>query len=250
MTLNFAVVYEAASDFQLATELADREICDAISWLEHDQIIHLRTWLCETTNATPLTWKQIKAMALKSGITVNGHFSGEPALPDARAGRRAILFLLNEFPGLDGVVLIRDRDNEPDRLGGLEQARQDKHQGIPIVIGFANIERESWVISGFDPQNQDEQTRLEDERQNLGFDPRTNSHDLTAGKNDQALRSPKRVLRVLTTGDHERESMCWRDTPLVVLRDRGSANGLRSYLDEVRTRLAVLIGHTTRPEQR
>ena len=67
-----------------------------------------------------------------------------------------------------------------------------------IVIGLAITERECWVISGFDPGDDDETQKLEDEKQNLGFDPCERSHDLTACKNDRAKRSPKRVLSVLT----------------------------------------------------
>ena len=52
------------------------------------------------------------------------------------------------------------------------------------------------------------------------------SHELTACKNDHAKRSPKRVLKVLTDDDWERQKECWRVTPLAVLKDRGKDNGL------------------------
>ena len=69
------------------------------------------------------------------------------------------------------------------------------------------------------------------------------SCELTACKNNQAKRSPKRVLQELTAGDPDRERICWQQTPLVTLRERGTENGLTAYLDEVRTKLAPLIGH-------
>ena len=112
-------------------------------------------------------------------------------------------------------------------------------------MGLAVVERESWVISGFDPQDDVEESRLAAERQTLGFDPRMRSHELTACKDDRARRSPKRVLRVLCGGDADRERRCWRETLLATLRDRGAENGLSAFLDEVRTELAVLIGHIT-----
>jgi hypothetical protein len=34
MTLQIAVVHEAAADFTTATELADRVLCEAIGWLD------------------------------------------------------------------------------------------------------------------------------------------------------------------------------------------------------------------------
>ncbi|HEY8505534.1 MAG TPA: hypothetical protein VIL46_13200 [Gemmataceae bacterium] len=114
---------------------------------------------------------------------------------------------------------------------------------MSIVVGLAVVEREAWVISGFDPQDDEETARLGAERQTLGFDPRLRSHELTACKNDQAVRSPKRVLRQLSGGNRDRERNCWTNTSLERLRERGSENGLAAYLQEVRDRLARLIGH-------
>ena len=42
------------------------------------------------------------------------------------------------------------------------------------------------MISGFDPQDDVEKSRLAAERQTLGFDPRVRSHELTACKDDRA----------------------------------------------------------------
>ena len=92
-------------------------------------------------------------------------------MPDALAARRAILYVLKHFEVVDAILLIRDMDNVPQRRDGLEQARDFFAQSTPIVIGAADVERESWVISGFEPQNADEQSRLAEESQALGFDP-------------------------------------------------------------------------------
>jgi hypothetical protein len=107
------------------------------------------------------------------------------------------------------------------------------------------VERESWVVSGFEPLDDSESSRLEAERRTLGFDPRWRTHELTACKADTALRSPKRVLRVLSGDDRGRERRCWTETSLGVLRERGDENGLAAYLGEVRDRLAPLIGHVS-----
>jgi hypothetical protein len=88
-----------------------------------------------------------------------------------------------------------------------------------------------------------EAARLQAERQSLGFDPRDRSHELTACKNDQAKRSPKRVLLALAGGDYDREFRCWSTTSLDDLRTRGHGNGLAHYLDEIRDRLAGFVGH-------
>jgi hypothetical protein len=242
VSLQFAVVHEAPADFQTATELADRVLVESLDWLEEDQVEYQRTWRREV-GGEPLTWKRVKQLALDSGIDAIGFFDGEPAEPDARAARRAILYLRHALPDLAAVLLIRDQDNQPERRAGLEQARREEEGRLPVVVGLAVVERESWVISGFDPRDDVETSRLAAERQKLGLDPRERSHELTACKADNAPRSPKRVLRALCGGDGDRERRCWRETTLGTLRDRGGENGLGAFLDEVRKQLAGLIGH-------
>jgi hypothetical protein len=242
VSLRFAVVYEAPADFQTATELADRVLVEAIDWMEDHLLEHQRTWTREW-NGAPLTWKRVKQSALNAGFDAVGFYDDGPAEPDARTAHRAILYLGYAIPDLAGVLLVRDQDDQPERCAGLEQARRKGPSHLKIVIGLAIVERECWVISGFDPLDQGEERRLAAECQTLGFDPRSRSEELTACKNDNARRSPKRVLRALCGGDHERESRCWRVTPIETLRSRGANNGMGAFLDEVRGELARLLGH-------
>jgi hypothetical protein len=239
MTLKIAVVHEASADHQTATELADRVLVETIDWLDNESVVFQRVWL---TGRVPLTWKQIKQLARDAGIIARGFFEGKPGLADAQAARRAILYLQREFPDLSGVLLIRDQDDQSERRKGLEQARTEHHGAPLIVVGLAIVERECWVVSGFDPANEAEAGRLDAERNRLGFDPRLRSHELTACKNDQAIRSPKRVLRQLSGGDVNRERRCWLETDLKTLRERGGENGLAEYLEEIQSKLASLVG--------
>lgn len=245
MTKRFAVVYEAAADFRTATELADRVLVEVTDdWLDEDQLPYQREWIGTVPVEHGLTWKNIKQLAAAARIRPHhGHFNGEPGFPDAAAARRAIDYLIETQPQLDAIVLIRDRDDQPDRRKGLEQARSQDASGVPIVIGLAVVEREAWAVCGFDPQDEAETTLLEEERTRLGFPPHLESHELTAGKDDTATRSPKRVLQVLSGGDFDRERRCWAETPLDRLRERGGENGLADYLKEVQDRLAPLLGH-------
>ncbi len=240
MSRRFAVVYEAQADFQIATELADRVLVEFIDWMDEKDLENQRVWLRQI-DQTPLTWTAIKKAAMNLRIRVSGHFDEEPAHPDARAARRAIRFLLYKIPDLAGLLLIRDQDDQPNRRAGLEQARKEVSGQIPVVIGLAVVERESWVVSGFEPLDKVEESRLEAERRELGFDPRLRSHELTACKDDTAKRSPKRVLGELSGGDRDRECSCWKETALDVLRERGAENGLTLYLKELRERLIPLI---------
>ena len=242
MSHRFAVVAEAFADHRTATELADRALIDAINdWLDEDQLPHQREWVKDVSGEM-LTWRSIRRLAGASGIEAEGFFNEEPGLPDAKAARRALRYLRASIPELEAVLLIRDQDDQEDRRGGLEQARREDHEGLVIVIGLAVVEREAWVICGFESHDSHEQDRLDVERQTLGFYPHEKSHLLTACKDDNAPRSPKRVLRALTGGDFERERSCWCNTSLAHLRERGTENGLLPYLNEVRTLLAPLIG--------
>ncbi len=242
MSLPIAVVYEADADFQIATELADRVFCEMFYYIEPELLESYRTWIGAIRTHEKLTWSNLPKLAREIGIKAHGHFDGVPAEADAIAARRAIRFLLKSIPDLNAIVLIRDQDDQPQRRTGLEQAI-DEHRGCPIIIGLAIPEREAWVISGFVPKDDAEQTRLDEEREKLSFHPLERSHELTAGKDDSAWRSPKRVLKALTHGNNERERDCWNETQLATLRDRGSENGLLQYLNEVETRLAPLLGH-------
>ncbi len=243
MSRRFAVVHEAEADFHTATELADRVLIETIDWLDEELIADQRVWVDQETGGRRLTWKAIPQLAREVGIRAHGHFDGEPGKADAAAARRAILYLLATDPNLQAILLIRDQDDQPERRVGLEQARSQDRSGAVIVVGLAVVERECWLISGFDPQGDEETDRLNAERQNLGFDPRDRSHELTACKDDQATRSPKRVLSSLCGGDRVRERDCWVNADLDVLRERGNRNGLAAYLEEIRDRLAPLIGH-------
>jgi len=246
VSLSFIVVYEAAADFTTATELADRVITRNIDWLE-DTLEHQRQWIGEDQPGSRLTWKSIPNRARELGIRVRGHFDGEPGLPDAQAARRAIAYVLERFEKVDGILLIRDTDNQVERRAGLEQARAVYAAVVRIVLGVAIPMRECWVISGFDAENDDEQQRLTSETQKLGANPNLHSHTLTAGQ-EQALRSPKRVLAALTDGNWDRERKCWQTTPLTALETRGQSNGLAEYLNEIKRLVVPLIsGHEGKP---
>lgn len=236
---SIAVVCEAPADFVISSELADRILLREIDWLEIGLLDSQRSWIRES-NGTELLWKHIAYLAKPLRIKIHGHFGGQPGLPDASIARRAIL-LLKRLSDPEGIMLIRDADNQPVRRDGLNQAR-DHFGGEPkIVIGVADPEREAWVIAGFDPLDDQEHQLLDHERKNLGFDPRTGSHALTATNDDRAKKSSKRVLRVLTCDSTEREKPCWRETDLATLESNGQDNGLAPFLAELKQLPVPLI---------
>jgi hypothetical protein len=236
---SFVVVYEAPADFAISTELADRVLMAEIGWLD-DTILHTqRQWVGADKTGGHLTWKSIPGRARELGIRAHGHFNGEPGLPDAQAARRAIAYVLRQIDTFDAILLIRDMDDQDERRKGLEQGRSAYSSVTRIIIGLAITERECWVIGGFDPNDDDERQKLEDEKQKLGFDPCKHSHELTACKNDQAKRSPKRVLSVLTGSNGERQRRCWKEAPLPELERRGQGNGLSEYFGSVQVQVTL-----------
>ena len=232
MSRQVAVVYEGPSDFRIATELADRVVVEAIPWMADDDLEFQRTWLDRSNAGLRLVWAGIDELAREAGVTVSGLYDEEPGEPDAHAASRAILYLQREFPDLEAILLVRDQDDQPLRRRGLEQARKKHGTVVPVVVGLAVLMREAWVLSGFDPVDDEELTRLQADRQRLGLDPRIRSHE---------VRDPKLALRELTGDDRERERQCWARTPLDTLRERGADNGLTDFLADVRLRLAVLF---------
>ncbi len=243
MSLRIAVVYEAEADFDMSTELMDRVVIESIDWIDADLLPHQREWISRNPEHVRLTWKAIPRLARALNIKAHGHINGEPLEADAAAARRAIRYLKAIDAEFSAVVLMRDQDDKPERREGLEQACNEDHDGLVILFGLAVIEREAWVLAGFVPQDDEEQSRLNTENQTLGFNPHEQSHLLTAGKDDNAKLSPKRVLKALMGGNPQRERICWMETPLNLLHGRGTDNGLSLYLDVVRTRLAPLFGH-------
>jgi len=240
MALSFVVVCEARADFLTASELADRIFCDSVDWIEPDYLGFHRSYTGFPGDEPFLTWKRVKALAKDSGLRPRGFIEGQPLELDAAQARRALVFIESTWPDVDGILLIRDADRLTDRLIGLEQARAASPLNQRIVIGVAYTKRECWVLAGFDSGDDRELALLTEIKQELGFDPCTQSGQLTA-IHDHDKRSAKRVLKHLVQGDKDREAVCWKQTPLRLLRDRGEQTGLRQYLEEVEQRLVPLF---------
>jgi hypothetical protein len=189
----FVVVYEGQPDFITATELADRVLVRDVNWLNASVLDSHRQWLGRDTAGRSLTWKSIGKYAKEAGITAHGHFDGRPGEPDANAARKAIAYIRDKFESFRAIVLIRDADDQLERLDGLEQARKVYSSACTTIVGLAIPKRECWVICGFDAEDDYERCLLEAEKTKLGNNPCLNSHELTAGAAN-AKRNPKRVL--------------------------------------------------------
>ena len=239
MTPSLAVVCEGPADERTGCGLAERVFCDKVTSVAPQSFKDC--WRGVDTVRKCVFWRELKGIARLKGIRLpHGHFEGEPAKSDAAAARRALRVLMAADAPPQAVVLLRDEDRDGQRRQGLEQARREARLAVAVVVGVANPMRESWVLAGFDPQNDGEQSRLKSLCRELGLDPREKSHLLRA-RHDADKNSPKRVLRVLTDGYLGREESCWQDTALDTLRRRGKENGLADYLNEVENDLVPLF---------
>lgn len=232
-TLRVAVISEAQADQRNACLLADRVALASIAWLEPDLLDAVREW-CGAIPATPfLKWTAVRGEADQRGIKAHGHFSSEPAEPDAHAARRALLVARSYEPGVSAVLLIRDSDDDERRLAGLRQAR-DKSKECPwpfvVVIGVPHTKRECWLLAAHCPQGDDESKEHVAVCKELGFDPCLCS--------DRLKKNAKRVKDTHCPDDGERGL---NETALNVLKERGRENGLADYLGELETRYMPLF---------
>jgi hypothetical protein len=267
---------EAAADFRTASELLDRVLRergpDWIAAVLDTAPEGIRSWRGDGEGHAFFDLHDLTTHVKQLGIRVpHGHFDGRPGITDAVMGRTAFAIvraLARHGEPVDAVVVIRDMDDQPERAKGLHQARIEAqrqavirdmddqperakglHQArieaqslaaFRIVLGCAHPMREAWVLCGFEPDGDEERSQLQALRQELGFSPSNHAHRLDA-KDEHAKRSAKRVLRILTGGDHAREQRCWQVTSLETLHDRGEQTGLRDYLVELEDHVVSLV---------
>jgi len=167
---SIAVVCEAGADFETGTTLADRVIYDARHYITPEIVEKFRAWRGATASDNYLLWRRVRALAREHRVRAHGHFGGEPGAPDALAARRAMLVVRvaateSSGPEPAAYILLRDGDHQPEeRRRGLEQARrefsEDPQHDIRVVVGLADPKREAWILAGFEPEDDDERTRL------------------------------------------------------------------------------------------
>ena len=209
---------EAAADHRTATALAERVLGHPVETTGIDPTLD--------TDHRFTAWKGLDA---HRGNWPSTRLHGKmPAF--TKAAKKALLL----FPSkIKAVILMIDGDDDaPGRGEALERARTESTTIPPerIVVAVPQPEREAWHIAAFEPNNADEQQRLEQVRSKLGCDPRANSHTLKHGR-DTAKRNAKRVLEELTDRDSDRAHEVLQSTGEHILRERGQENGLTHFLD-------------------
>ena len=253
--IEIIVIVEAEADFKIATKLAERVLFETIEWLDEDQLQYQMQWCGLESHGHYSCWKHVSQIIETLKQTYNyrpprylGHDKSGPLKADGAASMKVlnVVRFLQRSRNIQAILLIRDLDNQPERRIGLEQARQQDSQRQPkleIVLEMSDRTREAWVLNGFVPHNDNEKQVLKDIVEQLKFDPCQQAHRLHSNSNSEGdrLRNPKVVLAQLTSEDYNRERQCWEETPLELLRQRGTETGLTVYLDELEQRLRPML---------
>jgi hypothetical protein len=172
-------------------------------------------------------------------IAPQGRIRGEPLRPEAGMWRKILMLFCHSNPRPEVVVLVRDVDGFTDRWAGVKQARDAFPWPFSVALALAEPEVEAWLVSGFVPHGPGERKVLEGIRRKLSFDPTTESHRLTSHPNDAPTDS-KRILAELCGINEERRRACLADR--ATLRERGAANGLALFLDDVDQQIVPIFG--------
>jgi len=243
--MRLVLIVEARADADAASILADRVFIEGdADWIDVETLPNLRQWTGLGPDSAYTTWRDLGAPAARHRISVHGR----GLQFDGAATRQALLLAHQTQATTDqitAVVLVRDMDNQPERRTSMESARTELADKLAfqVVIAAPDPKREAWILHGFEPQNDKEETLLAYERRHLGFDPVTTPERLRGDRRrdaEQEDRDMKLVVERLTEGDHDRERQCLETTPLSVLQGRGQQTGA-DYLDEAATRLLPLL---------
>ncbi len=230
--------------------LVDRKLIHhAPAWFdrekEAEELAAARTW-CGLEPGTPFTpWVALKRMTTGAGL---GGFRGVAALgrprPEARGYdyetvRKALILCARMMPVPDAVLIVRDLDHgdREARRDSIERARRDDAAAGPVVLlAMPCPKREAWLLNGFLPNTDREETMLADLRAELGCHPCSEAHRLTAEAHG-AKRDIKRIFDLINDGDDTRIERRWEGATWDTLRAYGLESGLANFLDEVKMRL-------------
>ncbi|MFN7944634.1 MAG: hypothetical protein U0Z53_04740 [Blastocatellia bacterium] len=253
----FVLVAEGKTDERVVTCLVNRVLCEeGDDWIRdnfEDDPERLWKWaaLEEGTEHQYTSWTRIKQLAdsYKNGL----HIYRRPGDGDRKAETRkaiALCRLLRKDGLPDALILARDLDKKPEEhrmamIQAREEARQ-RFTGSPqIILATPNRVIEVWMLNGFVCDNESEESRLKSLRQEVGFDPCRNGHQLSSDAAKESIR------RLITNSDgfadKARMEKCWK-TDLKTLRERGEDSFLADFLDEVSLYLLPVL--TDRPGTR
>lgn len=236
--MGLLVAAEDELGYRLVTGLTDRLLLET-DWVEKETLDAFRTWL-QHEGRPYLELKRVGAIAKQLNLRFRGKFDGASGADDALLMRK--LFGVVAECGLPAQILVVARDiDTTDRRVGFEQARSARGR-VPfeIVGALAQPEAESWLVCAWLPADDSERDAHRAVRQDLGFDPIAHAHELTS-TSDSSRKDAKKVLEQLA-GAAASAVARFHQRPLADLEQVGGANGLTSFLRELRAVLRRFLG--------
>lgn len=232
------VVCEHREDGELATLLADRVLVEkGPDWLQ-DSLEVIRRW-CGFPVSEPaarfVTWPQLKHLFPKPVRALGYRNHGW----DAEACQKAIIAAEQQSRdcAVVALLLVRDLDSEPRRRQVLDAVRKERPPVFAVVLATPNPEMEAWLFHGFEPEDGDEEQRLEQLRRRLPFDPITEPHLFTK------KQDIKKALTQVAGESWFRRLACLRSPSLESLKEKGRGSHLADYLQEIEEHLLpALLG--------
>lgn len=200
-----AIVGEDQAHRGLAMAFVDAALREAMAdadWFEPDQT---RIWAARpdapeagveqryfVSKECPDRWPNLRARP-----------NGVRMTPDAVLFRRAILWMIEQDPQPDLVVILADTGGREAVALGVQQAQAHHHEqnlALAVAIGAAHQDAEAWLLAGHVSDAAEGRSRLARAREVLSFDPAHEPQRLTAGPNDRPTDA-KRVLRFVRLGE-------------------------------------------------
>lgn len=237
----FGLVCEGPADARTVQLLVKRVYESEIDWLRG--IIDSTIGWTGVENSTEFTkWsgsRGVKRLAREKGIRVHGKFTGERWRGEALQATKALrlfraVYVDDSIPRRPLVIfLIRDSDGILERSDGFETVRTSASLPFEVVVGIPNPMRECWILASAETEIAESEARRR-LREELGFDPISQAHLLTAQSSD-AKKNPKRVLAALFGGENPQFEHDILDTVALDLLDESDRSlGLASFLREIR----------------
>lgn len=234
----FALAAEDTPQHAAVTRLTDRVLEEAIDWFEPETRDTLRRWR-EKDPLSPY-WKVTSAVkhARDLGLPLRGRFTGERELEAVMYHAQLLLFQHAHVHGhrIDVGFIARDTDRKA-RKDGAQQAVESGGWPFKVVLAFPHPEIEAWPIAVFRPTTRDEQARVDDQTQKLGYSPVAEPERLTSTVSGGVADA--KAVRAALVGDDAEDD--WLEISLDLLRARGESCGLTDFLHEVERVVVPLV---------
>ena len=179
--------------------------------------------------------KRIPALARDLGLDRRYSSSG-PKRGDSGTLRKLFQVLqARKVLGPDLIVVWgRDDDGTRERQDEAMSMRTTHRGPGTLLLAIASECGEAWLVAGWKPTTNDETTKLQELRQELGFDPVASPVRLS--HKQVAPKSAKRVVETLFAADTEREL-----GSLIAAIDVAASvpTGLRAFCDQVEAWLSA-----------